>query len=640
MGSVFPRSGHFQKGAGLACALGLVLFLHGVYAKGADRPSQSPLAISSGTGVSGHILDRADPKLGISSAIVTLTAPGFEEKVSTGVNGQFAFLDIPSGKAYRLSASRVGYVSDVWTGASDRGLTREMTVQAKQWISDLQISLWRAAAIGGEIRNELQEPAVGALVQIMSTVTVGGASQWAQGLTTYTDDLGRYSFGRLPPGSYLIAARSGIHTRPLDAPSLSTDFPQRDRSESITELPTRGFLRPTSEVVPFEKMYLNTYYPGVTRLEEGRSVILEAGQRALQVDFAIAPTKAAPVHGVVWSDQASAAGVPLRILPLDSADLGSGMEIAATMTDDQGRFFFPAVPLGRYRLEAAAWLSTTRVFQTVGEVLSFPPATPGFRNDQITFLDSGPGGRDGVALSRSSSRLWGAVTIDVESVQKEPVLLAVKAGINLSGRLNVEESGQAHGSDFAHITLVPLSGGWTQPVRALVRLGNRGEFELAGLRAGSYLVEATLASPTPAAVRRVLVRGIDVGSNPIELANDESEVEIVVTTQLGTILGRVAVNPGSELPRPGVIYCPAEPRYWQLGSVGQRPRFGMAPVDSMGNYKLEHLPAGDYYLLASRDTSVYSWATSDLSRWRQMLPRAVSLSWGDARVVNLSFSDK
>lgn len=119
----------------------------------------------------------------------------------TAADGEFAFYDLADG-VYTLLASAEGYVATssmtaVIAGGSIANVTMSMTVDSRTY----------SGTVSGIIRNSAGQAVAGCFVGLYQVVTVAGVSQELLIATTKTNDAGKYLFGGVNAGAYLVKAK-------------------------------------------------------------------------------------------------------------------------------------------------------------------------------------------------------------------------------------------------------------------------------------------------------------------------------------------------------------------------------------------------------------------------------------------------
>ncbi len=119
----------------------------------------------------------------------------------TAADGEFAFYDLADG-VYTLMASAEGYVATssmtaVITNGSIANLTMSMTVDSRTY----------NGTVSGIIRNSAGQAVAGCFVGLYQVVTVDDVSQEQLVAVTKTNTAGKYLFGGVTGGEYLVKAK-------------------------------------------------------------------------------------------------------------------------------------------------------------------------------------------------------------------------------------------------------------------------------------------------------------------------------------------------------------------------------------------------------------------------------------------------
>lgn len=163
--------------------------------------------VSLSLGAIAGVLTVADPLQGASTPLggakITLQdALGTTLAVTyTVADGEFAFYDLADG-VYTLLSNAEGYVaSSTMTAAITDGsianVTMSMVVDSRTY----------NGTVSGIIRNNAGLAVAGCFVGLYQVVTVAGVSQELLIATTKTNDAGKYLFGGVTGGEYLVKAK-------------------------------------------------------------------------------------------------------------------------------------------------------------------------------------------------------------------------------------------------------------------------------------------------------------------------------------------------------------------------------------------------------------------------------------------------
>jgi protocatechuate 3,4-dioxygenase beta subunit len=241
----------------------------------------------------------------------------------TDTRGIFEVAEVPAG-SYSLTAARGGYLTIQYGQRRPKEAGRTIVVRDAQIVEDVDIALPRASSLSGRIVDELGDPAAGVRVEAMDVRYLRGRRQPVQAAVAITNDIGQFRIGGLEPGAYYLRA-STIDTWESD-----------DGKETYA--------------------YAQTYYPGMSALDQTRPLSLSLGQHVGDLDFPLAPTRAARITGTLIDGS----GEPIadQRVNLDRIERGSGGALFSAsfggnaMSDRDGRFEIRSLPPGEYMLYA------------------------------------------------------------------------------------------------------------------------------------------------------------------------------------------------------------------------------------------------------------------------------------------------
>ena len=366
------------------------LLAGGLFAEAGQRSGGPPLLEApKGTGAISGVVTDATTGRPVEGAIVGLgvttggsiirTLP----RVSTDPKGRFLFRDLAPSTKYYLRAARVGYaparfgasgpripsdrVSDLEIMVTDDIVT--INVAADQWVSDLQVTLWRLGSITGRVVDERGEPVVGVAVRGFSAVPVAGRSQFVGSDVVTTDDRGEYRLANLMPGKYAVSVLS-VQQTVLDS------TPEAAQKRAVGELGRGGGSNPGLPAVNIDgthrlaisnfatppppsstapRAYPAQFYPGAAARSDARLIDIVYGASRGGVDFQLLPVPAVTVSGRL-EGAGDASSLMLRLMPAGSEQLGAGSEAATTVVERDGSFTFLNVPAGEYT--PRAWIDS------------------------------------------------------------------------------------------------------------------------------------------------------------------------------------------------------------------------------------------------------------------------------------------
>ena len=240
----------------------------------------------------------------IPYARLVLGGTGVTQRVIAGSDGAFAFRDVPA-RAFRISASRVGYFTGTATGGA-------------RTAGDVAITLAPWGVIAGRVTDEHGDPVQGASVGVLQVRYENGrrtlAPPRAVAALVATDDNGAYRLFGLMPGQYLVSAE-------------------------VSTLGTAG--------IPG---YARTLFPGTALPSDAQFISIGRFPEVTGVDFAMVRTRTARVTGHYIDAQDQPTGGSLQLLP-SYRSLAYVSEAMNARISRDGRFEFANVPPGEYVIQ-------------------------------------------------------------------------------------------------------------------------------------------------------------------------------------------------------------------------------------------------------------------------------------------------
>ena len=296
--------------------------------------------------------------------------------------------------------------------------------------------------------------------------------------------------------------------------------------------------------------YATTFFPGTPNVAEGQ-VVSVGGADVSGVDFSLVRTKTARVSGRAFDASGDPITGGIALMP----SLRSARVLPSTIgarIERDGTFEFSNVAPGEYVLQAQR-----------------------HRNGRWNEGDSW-------------TQYVTVVDADVTDLE-----IRTTAGSRMTGRVVIEGGGaikpsQLELSPMPVDDLAPRFGG--PPAVALV--GDDLTFELAGLRGPRRL--QLLRTPPGFALEAVRKDGADITDTVLPFGRADQSldgVEVVLTNQVSEITGIVTDRRGRPNDRAAVFVFAVDDSTWY-----PRSRFvAMTTADREGRYRIEGLPAGDYY---------------------------------------------
>lgn len=601
----------------------------------------------------GRVVDGVEGS-GVSGAIVTLTLAGFTPlRVQADSDGRFAFRALPKG-SFNISTSRPGYVDGAAGRTRPGGPGRGVTLTDDQRMGDVEIPMWRFAAITGTVLDENNEPLVGVQVRVLRRDYVAGRRRLSLGATDTTDDRGHYRISALPAGEYIVAVPI-IQRQSMDQMmgGLREALPLAGgggggtmmavRVEATASVaaaagapvvissldgapPPAGF---TDDGLPLT--YQTSFHTGAVSAARATPIALNHGEERAGLDFTMVPVRAVSISGTVTGPDGPASNVQLQLVPADADEVISPIETATTNSDGDGNFTFAMVPAGQYTLRAL------RQARGGGETFSFTSS-----EGNATMVVRGT-----VAMDRSAQppplpdapTLWAEMPVGVGTRDLANVGVSLRTGLTVSGSVVFSGSAaQPTPEQRANLSMsLEPADGRTAGLTALVRgrVDANGTFTTMGVPAGKYILRVS-GAPQGWTLRDALHTGRDITSTAIELDSDSATGVVLTFSDRATELnGTVRESGGSADARASVLVFPTDPTMWiDTGSQPRRLRQVRAGQD--GRFTVSGLPTGDYYVIAVEDAAITSWQAPEFLNDLARAATQVRIGEGETRTQNLT----
>ena len=211
--------------------------------------------------------------------------------------------------------------------------------------TELELRVWKYAAIGGRVVDERGEPVTGVPVSALLRVASGSGVLLRHAATGLTDDRGVYRISQLEPGDYTAGVLSTTTTLPASvAAALDPSAANRTTYSAMRlELIQSGFARtygcptcisnsheghhvggfvlqrPGAPLPPAPDGrplgFANTFYPGTSQPREATVVSLGSGESRTDLDLVVRLTPTVTVAGVLTGPDGPMKHMTLSLVP-------------------------------------------------------------------------------------------------------------------------------------------------------------------------------------------------------------------------------------------------------------------------------------------------------------------------------------
>src|SRR5579862_2865021 len=410
-----------------------------------DQVAPSQSAPPPTGAIAGQVID-AGSGTPVPNATVTLfppaPAPGAQagpvlpQRALSNGDGNFLFRSLAKG-TFAISVSAPGYIGASYGQARPNGPSRQIEIEAGA-VERVSVKIWKYATIAGTVVDDTGEPAAGVMVRVLQQQWSGGKRRWIPGSQTQTDDRGVYRITGLSPDNYLVATifsvtnvptttvdtyhkaileNSGVDITP-DFQMLGPPFTGGARiGDQFLQLTLNRGANAGMGTASGELLsYQTAFYPPAAGLSQATTIALASGEVRSSADMQLRLVHTVRVSGVARTPFGPAKFMNVKLVPADAADLASdsGLEIAATATNADGKFTFLAVPSGQYTLKMRD--------------------TPAVRD------------WDGTPMFPDPS-FWASQPLAVGDRDVPDVAVTVRMGVGVSGRFAFETSGSPPPAD-------------------------------------------------------------------------------------------------------------------------------------------------------------------------------------------------
>jgi hypothetical protein len=524
----------------------------------------------------------------------------------TAADGRFTFSAVQPGR-YQLTAMRQGYVRGDY-GAHGPGASGiPITLPSLPALTGVRLTMTPTGTIAGRITSTEGEAIGNVHVKALRFSYVEGRLTLTDVKSVFTNDLGEYRLGWLPPGRYNVSARHPDGSiAPLNAPEVVNsattwvntavtnaggfnggNFDYRSSPDPAARSRI-GLAR--------EEEYLPAYYPGTFDQRQASVIEVRPGSETNGIDLVLYPTRPGSISGSVSAAGPLPAigntGIPVSVSRLPTYNFA---RMTVRVDPRSGTFAVDGLAPGRYAISAA-----------VGD---------------------------------GDERLAGYTMVDVSEGAQASAHVRLERGIPIPVRVTTEGAASAASLRAMQVNLRtdPLVPGMADSPGA--SSGADGMLVLRGVIPGDYLVNvlpmlsrgraapaltlpAVPGPPAPAragggaddavnsvtsSTSRVYVKSMYMGdqdllNGPLRVGAEPptTPIEIVLASASGEINGAVVDSRGRPL-RATVVAMPPENTRHRLDL------YTPVMTDEAGRFRLSGLVPGDYRLYAWEDIESGSW---------------------------------
>ena len=223
---------------------------------------------------------------------------------------------------------------------------------------------------------------------------------------------------------------------------------------------------------------------------------------------------------------------------------------------------------------------------------------------------------------------WGGARFEVTTSDVEGVILTLKTGATVKGRLVYEDPPQDPPTGQLQVVARTAGPSSNRPSAMPATVAEDGTFELKGLF-GELIVSMSGSPQRGYVVKSVLYKGKDVAWVPTEFDGDPAQqIQVVLTSRTATLSGQVIDDAGIPVVA-SVIAFPADPSRWrgfQRGYSSSGPN---------GRYRLMPQVAGEYFIAALKAADLDQLTLPDDFDRLATVAERVTLLENDRRTADL-----
>ena len=587
--------------------------------------------------------------------------------VLTDANGQFLFTGLKAGP-YGLHARRNGYEEGFFGQRRPGHIdgTQPIILKDGERRGDVTIRIWKYAAITGTVTDEHGDPIVNVPIRaFVRTFVAGHPRLGVRAGFASTDDRGMFRISRLLPGDYIVGILQSERSVPVGIVDAMKKLESAgDRAgvgalgellgsvgAYVTPLGTGDSvrvggsllgLRPPVIALGADSLlaYPTQFYPGVPGASAARAITVGSGDEIPSIDFQLRPLPTRRVAGMVTDASGPVKRFPVRLLPatISEFEMEGMAPNHSTVTDDEGRFVFPAVIPGDYIVRGLRGVG--------GGVMEFAAmGAHGSGGGDVVITAGNFSVVSAEAFQPPKPEVTRYASLPVNVADRDIVNLTVGLtnGAVLSGTVEFSNrQDKPDASEFEQLGIVveAIDGrtiGFDFEMTG--KADKDGKFTTLGLPPGRYLVRVPVL-PEGWTLDGVFFGGTDVSDRPLDVGTAGIDgITIRLTNRPTTLAGSVTVAPGAkdDLTRAVVFAFPTDRSGWR--DYGATPsRLKMTGLSEDGTYQIQSLPPGEYFVVAVRDDFIREWRAPAFLEQLAPLASRVTITRGDRVTRSLTLT--
>jgi protocatechuate 3,4-dioxygenase beta subunit len=244
---------------------------------------------------------------------------GKQMTARTDAQGRFVFKDLVAG-SYDFTAQADGHVSMRYGQRAMTDAPKRIELADAQQFTEADIVLPKFTAIEGQLLDEFGDPMPGVRVMAAQVVFVAGKNRLMPASGTQsvlpTDDRGMFRIYGLAPGDYYLQGVTGPFAGPNDPPGFDV-----------------------------------TFYPGTKNPQNAKPVRLETGRDTRGLSFAMSPAPMSTISGTVFDADGKPVRGSVMLFGTSGGDIVSFVS-ANIASNPDGSFTFRNVAPGSYVIQA------------------------------------------------------------------------------------------------------------------------------------------------------------------------------------------------------------------------------------------------------------------------------------------------